>query len=166
MDGARPELWRVLRRHVSELLVSWAQSLAPDANPLNTGLLQSGGPERGYVLCISARLAASSGIDGCADEVFTTGGMPPLVNNPDPVYDRTYRKLQERNAVYYSKYPQDVHEVRRIMAHLQGECVSLPSGGRLTEGRFQELGHAFGGHGGIDTVHRTRPPAGLPLGLS
>ena len=24
-------------------------------------------------------------------EVFTTGGLPPLVDNPLPVYERTYR---------------------------------------------------------------------------
>lgn len=26
-------------------------------------------------------------------EVFTTGGIPPLVSNPDPVYERTYGTL-------------------------------------------------------------------------
>lgn len=80
--------------------------------------------------------------------------MPPLVNNPDAVYDRTYRKLQERNAVYYRKYPQDVKAVRRIVAYLKRDPVVLPSGGTLTEGRFRDLGLAFGGHGGIDTIHR------------
>lgn len=26
-------------------------------------------------------------------EVFTTGGLPPLVDDPQPVYERTYGKL-------------------------------------------------------------------------
>lgn len=25
-------------------------------------------------------------------EVFLTGGLPPLVNSPDPVYEKTYRE--------------------------------------------------------------------------
>ena len=83
--------------------------------------------------------------------------MPPLVNNPDAVYDRTYRKLQERNAIYYKKYPQDVQGVRRIMAYLKQQHVTLPSGGTLSKDRFRDLGLAFGGHGGIDTIHRMCP---------
>jgi hypothetical protein len=80
--------------------------------------------------------------------------MPPLVNNPDPVYERTYKKLQERNAVYYKKYPQDVQAVKQIVAYLDRNNVTLPSGGRLSRERFLDLGLAFGGHGGIDNVHR------------
>lgn len=87
-------------------------------------------------------------------EVFTTGGMPPLINNPHAVYERTYEKVRERNAVYYKKYPQDVQAVQQIVAYLDRNNVTLPSGGKLTRQRFLDLGLAFGGHGGIDTVHR------------
>jgi hypothetical protein len=87
-------------------------------------------------------------------EVFTTGGIPPLVNNPDPVYERTYEKLRERNEVYYKKYPQDVQAVKQIVAYLDRNNVILPSGGRLSKERFLDLGIGFGGHGGIDIVHR------------
>ncbi|KAF8250695.1 proline iminopeptidase [Wilcoxina mikolae CBS 423.85] len=86
--------------------------------------------------------------------VFTTGGMPPLVNNPDQVYERTYQKLAERNQVYYKKYPQDIQAVQQIIAYLDRNNVTLPSGGKLTKERFLDLGLAFGGHGGIDNIHR------------
>lgn len=85
--------------------------------------------------------------------MFTTGGMPPLVNNPDAVYRHTYQKLAERNRAYYTKYPQDVAGVKQILAHLERTHVTLPSGGTLTPQRFLDLGLSFGGHGGIDAVH-------------
>ncbi|RPA96857.1 hypothetical protein L873DRAFT_1772157 [Choiromyces venosus 120613-1] len=86
-------------------------------------------------------------------EVFTTGGMPPLVNNPDEVYKPLWQKVKQRNQVYYQKYPLDVERVRDILIHLSKEDVRVPNGGRLTSRRFLGLGLAFGGHGGIDSVH-------------
>lgn len=80
--------------------------------------------------------------------------MPPLVNNPDKVYQLCYQKLLERNNDFYEKYPQDVEAVKRIINHLAQNEVTMPSGGKLTRNRFLDLGLSFGGHGGIDGVHR------------
>ncbi|TGZ78654.1 alpha/beta-hydrolase [Ascodesmis nigricans] len=88
-------------------------------------------------------------------EVFTTGGMPPLVDNPDPVYERTYKSVVQRNAVYYKKYPQDVEGVKTILRFLDSKKITLPAGGVLSAERFLSLGLSFGGHGGIDSVHQT-----------
>ncbi|PYH46544.1 proline iminopeptidase [Aspergillus saccharolyticus JOP 1030-1] len=85
-------------------------------------------------------------------EAFICGGLPPLVNDPDPVYARTYEKVLERNKAYYAKFPEDVERVKRIMQHLKDSEVALPSG-TLTPERFQQLGIAFGMHGGLDSVH-------------
>lgn len=79
--------------------------------------------------------------------VFTTGGMPPLVNNPDEVYRRMYLKVKSRNKVYYEKYPRDIKRVRDIMKYLENNEVFMPSEGMLTPERFLSLGLAFGGHG-------------------
>ena len=65
-------------------------------------------------------------------EVFLTGGLGPLVDHPDPVYQRLIRKLLhttyitcfsssvcyiariiKRNLVYYEKYPLDIQRVFR-----------------------------------------------------
>ncbi|CAZ83284.1 unnamed protein product [Tuber melanosporum] len=86
-------------------------------------------------------------------EVFTTGGMPPLVNDPDEVYKALWEKVRLRNRVYYKKYPLDIERVKDILRHLAKEDVRVPNGGRLTSRRFLGLGLAFGGHGGIDGVH-------------
>jgi hypothetical protein len=79
--------------------------------------------------------------------------MPPLVSNPDPVYEHTWRKVLERSLVYYKKYPQDVEAVRRVVEYLTANPLPLPSGGVLTPDRFLDLGIAFGMYGGIDSVH-------------
>ncbi|KAL2270126.1 hypothetical protein VTJ83DRAFT_2310 [Remersonia thermophila] len=90
-------------------------------------------------------------------EVFMTGGLAPILRGPDEVYAATYKKVIERNEAYYRKYPADVAAVRRIVDHIihaggeQG--IPLPSGGRLTVQLFLTLGLAFGGHGGLDSVH-------------
>ncbi|PWW74197.1 alpha/beta-hydrolase [Tuber magnatum] len=86
-------------------------------------------------------------------EVFTTGGMPPLVNSPDEVYKALWEKVKLRNQVYYKKYPLDVGRVKNILKYLAKEDVRVPNGGRLTPRRFLGLGLSFGGHGGIDGVH-------------
>ena len=85
--------------------------------------------------------------------VFTTGGMPPLVNSPDEVYTRLYERVIARNEAYYAKYPADITRVRRILAYLAGVPTTLPNGGNLTPRRFLGLGMGFGATGGIDGVH-------------
>ncbi|KAF9221403.1 alpha/beta-hydrolase [Gyrodon lividus] len=87
-------------------------------------------------------------------EVFMTGGLPPLVDQPDVVYKVLTKKVKERNVVYYAKYPQDIQRVRRILDHLENNNVVLPNGGQLTVSRWLQLGMDFGMHGGIDRVHQ------------
>ncbi|KAL4988581.1 Alpha/Beta hydrolase protein [Aspergillus falconensis] len=85
-------------------------------------------------------------------EAFICGGLPPLVNGPDPVYSRTYEKVIERNQAYYAKFPEDVGRVKKIVEYLKHNKVSVPSGTLIPE-RIQQLGIMFGMHGGLDSVH-------------
>ena len=86
-------------------------------------------------------------------EVFTTGGLPPLVRDPHMVYNRLFRKVKQRNKVYYQKYSEDIHRVKDIVRYIQNENVKLPSGGRLSVLRLRQLGMYFGFHGSMDSVH-------------
>ncbi|PPR06871.1 hypothetical protein CVT26_003995 [Gymnopilus dilepis] len=87
-------------------------------------------------------------------EAFIAGGLPPLVDQPDEVYEALTKQVIKRNEIYYKKYPQDIRRVRNILAHLDAKSVTLPNGGRLTPNRFLQLGQHFGFHGGIDAVHQ------------
>lgn len=89
-------------------------------------------------------------------EVFTLGGLPPVSQkDPDEVYRRLHRKVLERNAKYYEKYPEDIEGVRKIARLLQDEQhpVILPDGGSLSVVRLLSMGISFGFHGGLDAVH-------------
>ncbi|EEB99656.1 hypothetical protein MPER_00627, partial [Moniliophthora perniciosa FA553] len=41
-------------------------------------------------------------------EVFMTGGLAPLIDQPDVNYEHTIKKVIARNKVYYEKYPRDI----------------------------------------------------------
>ncbi|EKG10522.1 Alpha/beta hydrolase fold-1 [Macrophomina phaseolina MS6] len=89
-------------------------------------------------------------------EAFYFGGLPPLVSEPDEVYERTFKKLAQRNAAYYQKYPEDVSRVKDIVKLLRrfgDSTVRLSGEGSLSARRFMQLGINFGFHGGIDMVH-------------
>ncbi|GAB1203119.1 hypothetical protein APSETT445_001745 [Aspergillus pseudonomiae] len=61
------------------------------------------------------------------------------------VIGQSFEKLEERNKAYYSKFPEDVERVKRILQYLKENDVSVPSG-KLTPARFQQLGLIFGMH--------------------
>lgn len=90
-------------------------------------------------------------------EVFLTGGLAPVKRTAEEVYTATYKKVLERNMAYYKKYPEDVHNVRRLAEHIARvggrEGIRMPAGGRLTVPQLLSLGISFGNHGGLDDVH-------------
>ena len=88
-------------------------------------------------------------------EVYICGGLAPLVNKPDEVYTRLFKKVAQRNEAYYKKYPEDNTRVKELVHFIQGEKsgISLPEGGELTPLRLRQLGWYFGFHGGLDEVH-------------
>ncbi|TPX14214.1 uncharacterized protein E0L32_000608 [Thyridium curvatum] len=89
-------------------------------------------------------------------ECFMTGGLAPLGRTAEQVYAQTYGRVDERNAAYFSKYPEDVDTLSRLSSHIlreHGGAIPLPAGGRLTVRRLFTLGQTFGAHGGLDAVH-------------
>jgi len=86
-------------------------------------------------------------------EVLLTGGVPPLDKSPDEIYRATYRKVIEKNRLYFERYPGDVKRVADICAYLDENKVHLPGSGRLSVKRFQQLGIVFGSSNGFEHVH-------------
>ncbi|KAF2827352.1 alpha/beta-hydrolase [Ophiobolus disseminans] len=91
-------------------------------------------------------------------EAFLFGGLPPLRNNGDEVYERLYERVKQRNEGYYAKYPEDVARVHRIVKLLSrfGDTTVRVQGGEgyMSARRFLQLGIYFGKHGGFDDVHQ------------
>ena len=86
-------------------------------------------------------------------EVLITGGVPSLTRPTDDVYRATYKRVIEKNRLYYQRYPGDVEKVKTIVRHLLADEVKMPGGGRLTAQRFLQLGMQFGMSDGFDTIH-------------
>jgi pimeloyl-ACP methyl ester carboxylesterase len=86
-------------------------------------------------------------------EVCFTGGLPPLEGSPDEVYRATYRRVLEKNRLYYERYPDDAARAAAVADHLARHEVRLPTGDRLSPRRFQQLGMKFGMSDGFEAVH-------------
>jgi hypothetical protein len=61
--------------------------------------------------------------------------------------------LADRNRLYFERYPDDRARVRDILHRLDDEEVILPSGDRLTPGRFRQLGLWLGDSAGFELLH-------------
>jgi pimeloyl-ACP methyl ester carboxylesterase len=72
------------------------------------------------------------------------GGLPPLVNNPDEVYRATYKRVIEKNNLFYQRFPGDAQAIDKIVTHLRSHHVELPTTEVLSARRFLQLGIAFG----------------------
>jgi pimeloyl-ACP methyl ester carboxylesterase len=86
-------------------------------------------------------------------EAIITGGLPPIYHTADEVYRATYPRVIEKNRLYFERYPEDVERVHAIANHLNEHDVRLPTGGRLSARRFQQLGIAFGASDGFEQIH-------------
>jgi pimeloyl-ACP methyl ester carboxylesterase len=82
-----------------------------------------------------------------------TGGLPPLERHPDDVYRATYERTAARNRAYYERYPEDRERVADILERLETNEVCLPSGDRLTQRRFRQLGQVLGMGDGFERLH-------------
>jgi pimeloyl-ACP methyl ester carboxylesterase len=86
-------------------------------------------------------------------DVFITGGLPPLDGSPDDYYRQTYPEVQRKTHKYFARYPGDEALCGRILEHLLRHEVTLPTGGRLTVRRFQQVGFMLGFDDGMENLH-------------
>ena len=86
-------------------------------------------------------------------EVFITGGLPPLSGSPDDYYRHTYPEVQRKTRNFFARYPADRALCSRILEHLHRHEVALPTGGRLTVRRFQQVGFMLGFDDGMENLH-------------
>jgi hypothetical protein len=100
--------------------------------------------------CVTRYLSAAP---GGLKEALLTGGLPPLDLHADDIYRATYRRVLDKNRLYFERYPDDQARARDIADHLFSRDVRLPGGDWLTPRRFQQLGIAFGASTGFEEVH-------------
>ena len=87
------------------------------------------------------------------DKVFITGGLPPLNAHPDDIYRSTYKRVIEKNKLFYQIFPEAKINARRIADYLLRNKVYLPNGDQLSVERFQQLGLNLGFSDGMATLN-------------
>ena len=86
-------------------------------------------------------------------EALITGGLPPVGRHTDEVYAATYRRVLDKNRLYYERYPKDRARVAKLLERLETQDVRLPSGDRLTAQRLRQLGIMLGMSDGAEHLH-------------
>jgi pimeloyl-ACP methyl ester carboxylesterase len=109
--------------------------------------------------CVTHYLSAAP--EGLAEAVIT-GGLPPLTRHCDDIYQHTYRRVLDKNRLYFERYPEDAGLARQIVDYLAANEVRLPAGGVLTPRRFCQLGIAFGSSTGFEDIHYLLETAFVP----
>jgi pimeloyl-ACP methyl ester carboxylesterase len=144
----------VFGAHDAEYLANFrADSIVRDAECLREAL----GVERWSVLGQSfGGLCAVSYLSVAPEalrEVLIAGGLPPLGNRIDEVYDLTYARVLERNGRYFERYPDDRRRVRALHRRLAAGDARLPGGDPLTPRRLRQLGNLLGMSDGAESLH-------------
>jgi pimeloyl-ACP methyl ester carboxylesterase len=86
-------------------------------------------------------------------EALITGGLPPLRTSIDEVYQRTYRRVIERQREYAERYPRDLQRLAKLRQTLERREVRFGSGDRLTWRRFRQVGLMLGMSDGAERLH-------------
>ncbi len=87
------------------------------------------------------------------DKVFITGGIPPLSAHPDDIYRATYKRVIEKNKLFYKIFPNAEINANKIANYLEDNEVFLPNGDKLLAERFQQLGLNLGFSDGMATLN-------------
>ena len=87
------------------------------------------------------------------DRVFVSSGLLGPVTTAEDLLSDTLVMSRRKNAEYYRRYPEDAETIDRIVEHLDGHEVLLPTGERLSPERFRFLGLKFGFANGMAAVH-------------
>ena len=148
LRGLAPEAQAAYLRHFR------ADNIVRDAEAIRRSLIGDRpwtilGQSYGGFCALRYLSAAPEGLEAA----LITGGIPSLTRPVDDVYRATYPRVVEKNRRYYERYPRDVDRVREIARHLAANDVRMPSGGRLTVERFQQLGLQFGMSDGFEMIH-------------
>ena len=99
------------------------------------------------VTCYLSQAAAG------VSEALITAGLPSTHLHADEVYRRTFTRTLERNVEFFERYPGDEALAWDIVTHLADTEELLPSGERLTPGRFRQCGIQLGWSYGRESLH-------------
>ena len=87
------------------------------------------------------------------EKVFITGGLPPLDAHPDDIYRATFKRVIEKNNLFFKIFPKAKKVMNKIARYLNENEVALPNGDILSIKRFQQLGLNLGFSDGMASLN-------------
>ena len=87
------------------------------------------------------------------EKVFITGGLPPLDAHPDDIYRATFKRVIEKNKLFFQIFPKAKKVMNKIAKYLNEYKVALPNGDILSIKRFQQLGLNLGFSDGMASLN-------------
>lgn len=87
-------------------------------------------------------------------EVYFTGGLPAIGEDPATVYATTWQTMINKSEQYYRDFPGDREKMARLVELAEvGDGIVLPGGARATRERIRLLGHFLGASDGPEKLH-------------
>ncbi|MGB0897926.1 MAG: alpha/beta fold hydrolase [Psychrobium sp.] len=100
--------------------------------------------------CVLRYLSASP---DAIEQAFITGGIPSLTRPATDVYRKTFKRVLDKNKLFFEAYPQAQSIAHSVAQHLLATPETLPDGSPLTVERFQLLGIHLGMTGGHQELY-------------
>jgi len=100
--------------------------------------------------CVLRYLSASP---DAIEQAFITGGIPSLTRPATDVYRKTFKRVLDKNKLFFDTYPQAQAIAHSVAQHLLTTPETLPDGSPLTVERFQLLGIHLGMTGGHQELY-------------
>lgn len=86
------------------------------------------------------------------NEVYFTGGIPPIGRHCDDVYEATYRTQRTKAAEFYQRFPYARAQMERAVALSEAGEIVLADGSALSPGLLRSVGANLGFTGGGETI--------------
>ncbi|MCV7424852.1 alpha/beta fold hydrolase [Mycobacterium yunnanensis] len=87
------------------------------------------------------------------DEVYFTGGLPPVGRAVDDVYSGAYDMMRVLNRRYHERFPHDGARLRDLLDRCDAGEVKTPAGEPISRRLMRTIGHRLGMDGGAESVH-------------
>jgi pimeloyl-ACP methyl ester carboxylesterase len=87
------------------------------------------------------------------DEVFFTGGLPPVGRPVDDVYSTTFETMRRLNHRYHRQFPDDAQRLERLLELCDAGEVLGRDGEMVTRRLMRTIGNQLGMDGGAEAIH-------------
>ncbi|MFY9262261.1 MAG: alpha/beta hydrolase [Actinomycetaceae bacterium] len=87
------------------------------------------------------------------NNVFFTGGLPPVGRTTEEFYAATYDKMRWLSERYYRAFPEDREKIRQLVGLADAGKIVLPTGEVLSPSRLRSLGMLIGMTEGWQQLH-------------